>query len=134
MYKGSCLCGQIQFEVRGKILNPIYCHCSQCRKAQGSAFGANGFVSSDDFVFSSGQELMRSYESTPGKERCFCGICGSPIMSRRSSDPSRVRVRLGTLDGDIVEKPEGHLFYGSRANWCRLDDELPKYEGYEPSR
>ncbi len=134
MYKGSCLCGQIRFEIHGGISSVIYCHCSQCRKAQGSAFGANGFVASDEFVITTGGELLKSYESTPGKERCFCSHCGSPILSRRLNDLSRVRVRLGALEGDITEKPEGHLFYGSKANWCELDDDLPKYEGYEPSR
>ena len=37
MYKGGCLCGTVCFEIRGAIRNIVYCHCSQCRKAQGSA-------------------------------------------------------------------------------------------------
>ena len=44
MYKGSCLCGSIQFELKGGVEDPIYCHCSLCRKASGSAFATNAFI------------------------------------------------------------------------------------------
>lgn len=41
MYKGSCLYGDVNFEIISEIKNIIYCHCSKCRKAQGSTFATN---------------------------------------------------------------------------------------------
>lgn len=38
MNTGKCLCGQIHYEISGQIENIVYCHCSQCRQAQGSAY------------------------------------------------------------------------------------------------
>ena len=37
MYTGGCLCGVVRFEITGGIDDIVYCHCSRCRKAQGSA-------------------------------------------------------------------------------------------------
>jgi hypothetical protein len=43
-------------------------------------------------------------------------------------------VRLGSIDSDIKERPEAHIFVGSRANWEEISGDLPQYEGYEPDR
>lgn len=134
MYKGSCLCGKVQFEINGTIGSIIFCHCSLCRKAQGSAFGANGFVNRKDFHFICGEDNLSHFESSPGKHRLFCKTCGSPVVSKNNNDSERVRIRLGTLDSDIVEKPIGHTFAGSKANWFEICGELPQYEKYEPGR
>jgi len=39
MIRGSCLCGKVKYEYDGEIEEIAMCHCSQCRKAQGGAFG-----------------------------------------------------------------------------------------------
>lgn len=58
MYKGSCLCGSIQFELKGGVEDPIYCHCSLCRKASGSAFATNGFIKALDLVLSDAKSSL----------------------------------------------------------------------------
>ena len=134
MYTGGCLCGSVLFEIKGPIRNIVYCHCSQCRKAQGSAFATNGIVKADDFNIVSGADSLTGYESTPGQVKYFCKICGSPILSKSESKPEQVRVRLGTIDSDITERPVAHIFSTSRANWEEIAGELPQYEAYEPDR
>jgi len=134
MYKGGCLCGAVRFEINDGIRNIVYCHCSQCRKAQGSAFATNGIVNAKDFRLLCGEDKLTAYESTPGQFKYFCKICGSPIMSKRTSVPDQVRVRLGTIESDIVERPQAHIFASSRANWEILCGDLPQFDEYEPGR
>ena len=134
MYTGSCLCRSIQFEIHGGIQNIVYCHCSQCRKAQGSAFATNGIVAVNDFRFIAGENALIAYESTPGQTKYFCRICGSPIMSKSKSKPEHLRVRLGTIDSDIKERPGAHIFATSKANWEDICGDLPQFESYEPER
>lgn len=133
-YVGGCLCGGVRFEITGEIQDIIYCHCSQCRKAQGGAFAANGYVDADAFIFTAGEGELTGYESSPGQTKYFCKHCGSPILSRTESRPDKVRVRLGTIESDIVERPVGHIFVTSRANWEEIGDNLPQYDEYEPNR
>ena len=134
MYKGSCLCGAVQYEVNGHIHSIVHCHCSQCRKAQGSAFATNGIVKASDFRYCSGEQNLTAYESTPGQKKYFCKICGSPIASITKSKLDQVRIRLGTLTSDIVERPMAHIFTTSKANWETINGNLPQYEAYEPGR
>ena len=54
MYQGSCLCGEIRYKITGDIKNIACCHCSECRKAQGSAFATNSVVAETDFKILSG--------------------------------------------------------------------------------
>jgi hypothetical protein len=130
-YKGTCLCGNVQFKITGEIHNIIYCHCSQCRKAQGSAFATNANVAITDFHFISVEQDLTGYEATPGQTKYFCKHCGSPIISKSESDPERVRIRLGTIESDITERPSAHIFVDSRANWEEICGDLPQYSEYE---
>lgn len=134
MYKGSCLCGAVKFEITGNIRNIVYCHCSQCRKAQGSAFATNGIVAYENFKFLTGEDKLTGYESTPGQTKYFCRICGSPIISKTMTKPEQVRIRLGTIEDNIDERPVAHIFATSKANWEDICGDLPQYEAYEPGR
>ncbi len=134
MYQGSCLCGAVTLEVHGKIDSIIHCHCSKCRKSSGTAYATNGFVDTSDVSIKMGQESIAYYETSPGKKRHFCKVCASPIFSSNQEVPDKLRLRLGILDSDIEERPGSHNFVSSRANWDDLDADLPRYEGYEPSR
>jgi hypothetical protein len=134
MYTGSCLCRSVRFEIHGGIRNVIHCHCSRCRKAQGSAFATNGIVSAGDFRILSGESLLTPYASSPGHTRYFCRVCGSPIVSRNTARPGEVRVRLGAIDSEIEERPMAHTFVTSKAGWEDIAGDLPRYEAYEPGR
>lgn len=134
MYTGGCLCGAVRFEIKGNIRNIVYCHCSQCRKVQGSAYATNGIVNAEDFVITCGEDKLTAYESPPGQTKFFCGVCGSPIKSTRVASPDQVRIRLGTIESEIKERPQAHIFVASKANWDEIHDALPQYEEYEPGR
>lgn len=134
MYKGSCLCGKIHIEINTTIDSIIHCHCSLCRKSTGTAFATNGFVNKKHFNIVLGNELLSKFEFKEGRNRYFCQCCGSPIFSENSQDSSRIRVRLGLLSSEIKERPISHNFVTSKANWYDLDDSLPRYEAFEPSR
>lgn len=134
MYKGSCLCGSVKYEVTCELGPVVFCHCSQCRKAQGSPFASNLPIPADHFHILSGQESLEEYESSSGKKRVFCKHCGSPIISKRDSVPDTVRLRVGTLDTEADVKSVAHIYAGSKAPWYEITDNLPQYQEKEPGR
>jgi hypothetical protein len=81
------------------------------------------------FELLSGNELLNSYESSPGKQRVFCKVCGSPIYSKRADLPEVLRIRAGTIDGALRTKPIAHFYVDSKANWYEINDSLPKFSG-----
>lgn len=128
MHKGSCLCGAVGYEITGSLGPIVLCHCSRCRKANGSAFGAVSPVAAADFRIVKGQESLRSYRTDAGVHRVFCGNCGSPIIGKRDSAPETVRVRIGTLDTPVETKISAHIYVGSKAEWYEILDDLPQHE------
>lgn len=130
MYTGSCLCGSVKFTISGKINNIVYCHCSKCRKAQGSAFATNGNVIANEFRFISGENNLTAYQSSATQKKYFCKTCGSPIMSKSTDKPDIIRIRLGTIESEIFEVPEAHIFVASKAHWETIDDDLPQFSEY----
>ncbi len=127
MYSGQCLCGDIQFEIDGE-LDPIQvCYCKQCQRAQGTALATNIPVAAASIRLLKGGDSIRSYESSPGKHRCFCGRCGSPIYSKRDSLPDVIRIRAGLIDGELSSRPVAHFHVASKPNWWAITDELPQF-------
>jgi hypothetical protein len=109
------------------------CHCASCRKAQGYA-AAVAPALAGGFVVTAGADLIREYESSPGKKRAFCTLCGSPLYSRRDDKPEALRIRLGSLD----KAPESltvdaHTFTEGAPAWAGPDT-APRYPGLEPGR
>lgn len=45
-HAGSCLCGEVHYEIEGAFERFYLCHCTHCRKDTGSAHAANLFSSS----------------------------------------------------------------------------------------
>lgn len=134
MISGSCLCGSVRFRIEGKLGPVGYCHCSQCRKASGTAFAANADVRRVDITFDGGLDGVREYESSPGKFRAFCSGCGSPVYSRTAADAERLRIRLGLLDGDPGRRGLVHCWVASKAPWFEITDQLPQFDAAPPPR
>lgn len=132
MYSGSCLCGSVQYEVRGELGPAYFCHCKRCRKATGTAFASSALVATKDFVVTRGEAAMKAF-SVNGVHRVFCRECGSPIISRRDAMPDFVRVRLGTVDSPLAQSPSAHIYVGSKADWFEIHDELPQHPELPPS-
>jgi hypothetical protein len=76
-----------------------------------------------------GEELLSSWESSPGVFRFFAGCCGSPIYKRDDATPEVLGFRLGTLDTDPVRSAELHFMVDSKAPWVEIEDSLPQEAG-----
>jgi len=130
MLKGSCACGQVRYELRGDLLGPVtYCHCWRCRKHSGSSFGTTAGVRASDLHFVTGDELLASWESSPGYHRFFASCCGSPIYKRNDAAPEILGFRLGTLDSDPGKTGAVHFMFTSKVPWLNVTDDLPKESG-----
>jgi hypothetical protein len=134
MYLGKCLCGMVNLSINGEISDIIHCHCSLCRKNSGTAYATNGFINTADFEITAGDDCLTTFAFKPGRNRHFCTQCGSPVYSSNDQDPTRLRIRLGIIDSDISERPISHNFVTSKASWEGLDENLPRYDAFEPSR
>ena len=133
MLKGSCLCGAVSYEIHGRLSGALNCHCTMCRKAQGSAFRSRARVNASDFRFVCGAEMITYFESSVGNHRGFCKRCGSPVHSKFDQHPEVYGLPLGPLDDDPGVKPKFHVYVGNKAPWYEITDSLPQFNTLPPS-
>ena len=97
--KGSCLCGEVEFEFVDGVRTFQYCHCSRCRKFTGAAHAANLIVTPDSFRWTRGEESVGRYEVPEATYHAtaFCKKCGSSLPWRNKTG-SAVIIPAGTLD------------------------------------
>lgn len=127
---GSCTCGTVRYEVAGPFEVVGNCHCSICRKSHGAAFATWGIIQPHQFRWVAGEDCVQHYESSPGKTRCFCRKCGSPLAGAHAGGIGEVV--MGTVDGDPGCRPREHIFVGSKAAWHDITDPLPQHEEWPP--
>ncbi len=116
---GSCLCGQIRYELHGDDLRSSFlyqCHCSRCRQVTGSAANAVLVIPERNFRWLAGDDLVKHYRPESGSGASFCPECSSPAPF--SDESGRTYwIPAGGLDSDIGLKVGAHMFTGSKAGW-----------------
>lgn len=127
MLQGACHCGTVRYRISGPIIRFTHCHCDDCRKMHGTAYGSSLIVKSGDFAVTAGAEHVTAYESTKGKFRCFCKHCGAHLYARMDYQPDIVIVRVGTVDGDPGVRPQMHIWVKAKAPWYEIRDDLPQF-------
>ncbi len=132
--RGGCLCGSVRYEVMTEPEDAYHCHCSICRKCQGAAYLAYASIPRAGFRLLSGEEYLKTFDSSPSLHRRFCGTCGAHIYGDMDAYPDTVSLSVGTLDDGADpggrEGKERHIFWGSRIGWYEPGDDLPRLEEY----
>ena len=130
MITGSCLCGNVEYEISGKVGDIVHCHCETCRKAHGSAFSSVASVGVQDSNLRS-KEPLSFFESSKGKNRYFCSNCGTQIYAKREG-ADNIILRLGSLDDAPLSKEKNHIWVSQKAAWYSINSDLPRYQGFGP--
>ncbi len=119
MKTGSCLCGEVRYELHGDLDPPIACHCSQCRKTSGHYWAA--FEIGRDRMRITRDGGLRWYRSSDKARRGFCRICGASVFW----DPDGkdwIAVAAGTVDGDTGLGLSEHIFVANKGDYYELAD------------
>lgn len=126
MLAGKCLCGAVRYAVVDEFVYAANCHCSNCRRATGSAFKPFAGIERDKLAVTKGEGDLMVFGDEAAHD-VHCGICGSLLYSV-VRDGAFVHVAMGTLVDDPTIRPTHHIFVGSKARWFTITDDLPQYE------
>ncbi len=128
--EGSCLCGEVTFEIEGEFERFFVCHCSYCRKDTGSAHAANLFAKNSVLRWLTGQANVKSFNlNSTHHVKSFCSNCGSALPSTKMGGDVYI-VPAGCLDGEVGMKPEAHIFTASQASWEKELGSIKCYPGF----
>jgi len=131
--QGSCLCGEVAFEIAGRPQGLMYCHCSRCRRARSAAHGSNLFFKPEQIRWLRGESLVKYYKDPSARSftTTFCGKCGSGAPSV-NLQRQVAHVPAGSLDTD-PGMTATRIFVGSKPGWVEITDSLPQFAELPPA-
>jgi hypothetical protein len=128
MLAGKCLCGAVHYKVADEFVYALNCHCSDCRRATGSAFKPFAGIERGKLAITQGEDAVMIHGKKDAGD-IHCAKCGSLLYSV-VRDGQFVHVTLGTLVDAPAIRPTAHIFVGSKAPWFTITDDLPQHKGH----
>ncbi len=127
---GGCLCKAVRFSIEAVPLLVYACHCTDCQRRSGSAFGLSMLVETENFIMSCGAPKFWRQTNADRIERTyrFCNNCGGGISREESSRPDIVAVHAGTLDDTSWMRPIAHIQLRHAQAWQRIPNNAACFE------
>ncbi len=113
------------YGVRDAFEYSLICHCSNCRRATGSAFKPFAGIRAGSLHIHHPDRLLR-YGNGSAHDG-HCSRCGSLLYSL-VREGQFVHVTLGTLLDTPSIRPTAHIFAASKAEWDTICDDLPAFD------
>jgi ADP-ribosyl-[dinitrogen reductase] hydrolase len=131
--KGSCLCGAVVYEAEAPGLLIGHCSCRTCRKAHAAPFTTTARVPRDKFRWLAGADKLRAFESSPGKNRHFCSVCGSQLVAEHTGEPDLL-LRVALLDEDPGTRPVEQIFRSQEVPWLAWEGDIKRFDEWPAGR
>ena len=122
IYRGSCFCGAVEFQVKGDPAAAGYCHCDSCRRWSAGPINAFTLWPPSAVAVTRGSDQVATYSKTPRSERKWCKTCGGHLFTAHPAW-NLVDVYAATIP-DYPFKPGVHVNYQETV--LRIRDGLPK--------
>ena len=131
--EGGCQCGAIRYRLIGEPVWLTICHCSECKRQSGSAFGMSLRMRWIDVEMLKGQPKTwtRSADSGRPVTCAFCETCGTRLWHQPAA-AEFVHIKPGALDDFAWLSPAYESYVERRASWLHLDGIRLSWEGQDP--
>jgi hypothetical protein len=121
--KASCCCGACSVEVEGEpILNAI-CHCANCKRRTGSAFGWSTYFADERVMGRNGDFGVYEIAGANPQHRWFCAVCGSTLLWKVAARPAETGVADGCFADPPLPPPSATVSNNGRCAWLDLPGE-----------
>ena len=123
----ACCCRKCSISVRGEPTINAVCHCQNCQRRTGSAFGWSAYFKNENVTATVG--AFRTYsiaeELTVGEksqERVFCGTCGTTLFWRSVDFPGLTGIAGGCFTDTPLPEPTMTVANETRCAWVTLPE------------
>ena len=132
--EGGCLCGAVRYALRAEPLTLYACHCTDCQRHTGAAFGLSMLVPRDALAVLRGEPARFRVEMDDGrvKQGRFCAACSTRLWGEPVKTPQVATLRPGTLDDRSWFEPVGHIWVSSAQPWLAIPAGALAYPGQPP--
>jgi hypothetical protein len=126
----SCCCGRLRVICEGEPVRISVCHCRECQKRTGSAFGAQTrFADSNIGIEGEVRHYRRTADSGSELDFRFCGSCGSTVFWTNQAFPGFTMVALGAFADPTFARPRFSVYESRRHGWVHIPgDEVERMD------
>ncbi|KAF2008671.1 hypothetical protein BU24DRAFT_94750 [Aaosphaeria arxii CBS 175.79] len=119
--QGGCICGKITFEIVGKPIRTILCHCMGCRRTTGLAYSTSITVAASTMtVHGKPKECVFDSKERPKSRITFCADCSSTLWKESDVEGQMglCLVQTGVLRNKMNGfKPQVQVITALRPTW-----------------
>ena len=128
-YTGRCFCEAVQYHITGEPLTFYACHCTDCQKRSGSAFGLSMWVNRSAIEVTHGDAALQISLGHHDRLRHgrVCIQCHTRLWSEPENRPQLAVVRPGTLDNTSWLRPVAHVWTKSAQAWFEFPAGVVRY-------
>lgn len=120
---GSCQCGQVSYELKGKPKLVFACHCTECQKLATAPYSVTAVIAKQDIEFMGElREWSRSSDSGNINSAKFCPNCGNRIYHFNPEDDLTIKLKLKPVDKatSAIFEPTVHVWTSEKLEWVQI--------------
>lgn len=122
--RAACCCQACTITVAGAPTVNALCHCNNCKRRSGSAFGWSTYFAEADVRDIQGDFTPYVLTTIPAT-RFFCAACGTTLYWKVDSLPGFIGIAGGCFEADALGPPAGSHHDTTRCAWLALPDKIP---------
>lgn len=119
----TCACGQASITVSARPRMLGVCHCTNCKRRTGSAFGISAYFERSDVVSRLGETEVYAFHHAArnhDQERHFCKRCGTTLFWFISTMPEQIGIAGGCFAEPGLPEPAYSVADRKREPWVTL--------------
>jgi hypothetical protein len=121
--KASCCCDACSVDVKGEPALNAICHCNNCKRRTGSAFGWSAYFADDRMTGRSGDFRLYKIAGDNPQQRWFCAVCGSTVLWKVAWRPQETGIAGGCFVDPPLPEPAVTVSNNGRCAWLGLPAE-----------
>ena len=125
-----CCCRANGIQVDGLPLRHGVCHCDDCKRRTGSAFGISAYFENSQIIRYIGEPRVYEKGSRFGdQKRHFCGTCGMTLYWTLGARVDFTGIAGGCFNDDPLPEPTRTIAQGAPvSDWVKLPDHWDRTE------
>lgn len=123
--RAACHCGQLKLSCSGEPVRVSMCHCLDCQRRTGSAFGVQARFRREDVVVEGrAAQFTRAGDSGGRATFHFCPTCGSSLYWEPEGMPEFRVVAVGAFADPSFALPSVSFYEERKHPWVALPDDI----------
>jgi hypothetical protein len=119
----QCTCGSATISVSGEPRMHAICHCTDCKRRTGSAFGISIYFLRENVTDTTGEMLVYAVRRRDDdQEAHFCKKCGTTLFWYTAARPHLIGIAGGCFPDESLGEPTISAKNAQKLPWVGLPD------------